>query len=457
MKILLASNFFPPGHLGGTEILTYGLASGLRAAGHHVRVVCAEDWDDAPHQGVRTSDEEVQGIPVHRLKLNWRRSPHIFRDLYANPATKAHVRELLIDFQPDVFHVTSCYTLTASILRAAAQLGVPIVYTATDFWFLCARNSLLRSNGELCSGPEGAWKCAQCMLSGAKVYRWSKKLVPERLLAPMLLELGKSERWTNRRGLRGMHGDWKARFSYLNEALQLPQKIVTASHFLMSKLVEYGVEPGQITVSRYGLDLSWARGLKIEEPVRPLRIGFIGQILPKKGPDILVRAFRALEAEVPLELKIYGNLEKLPDFGQQLLELAGDDRRIHFLGTFPNEKMGEVLQGIDVLVVPSIWYDFPLVIPSAFAMKTPVIATDLPGMNELITHGKDGLLFPRGDWKALARLLRRLASAPSLVAELQASIGPVKDLPAMAAEYERLYRSLILEAVSSRHQAVGAS
>jgi glycosyltransferase involved in cell wall biosynthesis len=240
-----------------------------------------------------------------------------------------------------------------------------------------------------------------------------------------------------------MLGDWQDRFTFLSQALQRVDYIVTASRFLRTLFANYGVPPEKIRFSPYGLDTFWVRGYESKTPSSELRIGFIGQIIPIKGVDILLKAFNTLEVNLPVQLKIYGNLAKNPTYGRKLRQLADDDRRISFLGTFENTKMGQVLSGIDVLAVPSIWYDFPLVVPSAFAAKTPVIATNLAGLNELVHENVDGLLFERYDWQGLARHLRRLARDPDLMNRLRAGIAPVKTLDQMTNEYLDIYGRLV--------------
>ena len=65
--------------------------------------------------------------------------------------------------------------------------------------------------------------------------------------------------------------------------------------------------------------------------------------------------------------------------------------------------MADELSRIDVLVVPSIWYEnAPLVVYSALAAGVPVVATDLGGLSETIVHGRNGLLFEPGNPAALA-------------------------------------------------------
>lgn len=443
MRILLVTHFFPPGHLGGTEVLTSGLAQSLHAAGHTVQVICAEDWGTAPNYRIRHTDHLFQGIPVRRLHFNWMRAPDVFRYLYDNPEVEQHMTHFLDQIQPDVVHITSCYSLSASVISAAHRFKVPILLSATDFWFLCARNTLLRSDDSLCGGPEDPWLCARCMLRDAKAYRWPRKVLPERVVVSFLQAMSEYPVFTRQRGLRGMLGDWEDRYSFLSQALQKADRIVTASHFLRRLFIEYGVSSERIEFSAYGLDTSWAKGYETKRLSSQLRVGFIGQILPFKGSDILVKAVTSLKPDVPVQLKIYGDLAKTPDYGQRLRELAAGDPRIAFLGTFDNSRMGEILSEIDVLVVPSTWYDFPLVIPSAFATKTPVLATDLPGMNELVKHKVNGLLFERYDWVGLAQQIQRLVDDPDLLDRLKEGITPIKTLKQMSEEYLKIYISLL--------------
>lgn len=442
MVILIITHFFPPGHFGGTETLTVGLAKALIAAGHRVQVICAESWETAPGPEIEATDDVFEGIPVRRLHFNWMQAPDVFRSMYNNPLVEAYLDTYIAEHRPDIMHITSCYSLSASVITAAHRAGLPIILTATDFWFLCARNTLLQSDGRLCSGPESAWKCAQCNLSKAKIYRWTNAVLPESILSPLLLHIGKIPAITRQRGVRGMHGDWEDRFAFLLESLSRVNVIITASRFLKDLLIQYGVPEERIQFSPYGFDTEWAKASPAKHVTDTLRLGFIGQLIPMKGPDILIRAVRALGQDARVTLRIYGNLDKHPEYGQELLALAADDPRISFMGTFPHHAIGEVLGGIDALVVPSTWYDFPLIIPSSFATHTPVIATDMPGMNELVMDGIDGLLFERGSVDSLAQQIMRLLDEPALLETLKAQITPVKTVETMRDEYVALYRSV---------------
>jgi glycosyltransferase involved in cell wall biosynthesis len=175
-------------------------------------------------------------------------------------------------------------------------------------------------------------------------------------------------------------------------------------------------------------------------------VGFIGTLAPHKGCDILIQAFKILPPKLDPTLTIYGNLERFESFVKRLRGLAGEDERITFAGTFPPERIGQVLAEMDVLVVPSRWYEnTPLVVYSAFAAKTPVVATDLGGLSEVVEHEENGLLFELEDVEALARQLRRLGEEQGLLKKLRAGIGPVKSIGENVDELERLYGALVEE------------
>jgi glycosyltransferase involved in cell wall biosynthesis len=126
--------------------------------------------------------------------------------------------------------------------------------------------------------------------------------------------------------------------------------------------------------------------------------------------------------------------------------MAQHDVRVRFCGTFPHDRIGVILADIDVLVVPSIWYEnTPLVLYFAQAAGCPVIATGLGGMAEVIRHEENGLLFEPGDAGGLAAALRRLAQDHGLLRKLAHNAVRPKSIAEYAAELLALYREVRLE------------
>ena len=108
-----------------------------------------------------------------------------------------------------------------------------------------------------------------------------------------------------------------------------------------------------------------------------------------------------------------------------LRQLAGDDPRIHLHGRFENRDVAAIVAGLDLLIVPSNWYEVgPLTIMEAFAVGTPVIAAALGNMADLVHDGVDGLHFRPDDAADLARQLRRIRDDPELLPRLRQGIVP---------------------------------
>ena len=106
--------------------------------------------------------------------------------------------------------------------------------------------------------------------------------------------------------------------------------------------------------------------------------------------------------------------------------------------------MAQVLAGIDVVVVPSLWYEnAPLVIGTAQAFGIPVIATGLGGMKEMVVDGVNGFTFRLGDSEDLADKIRRLGAKPDLLADLNKNKMLPPRIESEAFLLERLYFDLV--------------
>jgi glycosyltransferase involved in cell wall biosynthesis len=442
VKITLLSHFFPPTHNAGTETYTYGLAKQLRQLGQVVNVVCSQDWDRWCDYRITATEDVFDSIPVRRLHHNWAKAPDPAGYLYNNPEVYQHLTEYLGELQPDVVHFTSCYTLSGSAILAAKQLGLPVVLTLTDFWFLCPRHTLLRSDGSLCSGYESAAGCLGCMAKETKVWRIVNSITPRCLAASILAHLAGHPFLTKRRGLRGLYSDFGARARFLRGVLDQVDKIIAPSKFLAKTFVHNGLPPWRILVAGYGQETSWARRIQRIESAS-LRIGYVGQIEPIKGVHLLISAARRIDSAA-IEVVIHGDLTRNPGYARELRRLAEGDPRVKFCGPFPKSELPSVFAGLDVLAVPSLWYENgPVVIGEAFAARIPVIATNLGGISEFVEHGVNGLLFDRGDVPGLSAALQLLVEDPALLGRLRNGIPQVRTLEEDAAELLGLYDHLI--------------
>jgi glycosyltransferase involved in cell wall biosynthesis len=444
MKILYLTNGYKPHRWAGTETYTAGIAEEMTRRGHHVEVICAGNWDVGDNYWNSVTQDEQNGIPVKRINLNWIKSPDPFRYLYDNLAIAEYLTGCLSEIQPDVVHVTSCETLSASILKVVKDAGFPLILSLTDFWFLCPRINLLHANGSNCSGQTSPVECLDCLMHGNRSYLLSKKILPEKILYGTLETISSYTRLTKLRGLRGMAGDMTERKKMLKDALALPDIRVTASSFVQKIYLSASSE-NDIVVQPYGHDLSWLDAYGGKSKSEVIRFGYIGQIIESKGVHLLLQALNDISSSLfdKFSLVIYGRLDHTPSYGEKIKNLAAHFPNVSFGGIYPHDESAKIFSDIDILLVPSIWYDFPLIIYEAFATRTPVIATNLGGMAEAVSHDVNGLLFEKGNSIDLANQMTRVLTDSGLVEKLKRGIPKVKNIQEEANEFEAMYHKIL--------------
>lgn len=443
MKILLITSFFPPTHTAGTEQLTYGFAKTLLEHGHQVQILCAGDWESGDHYWNGFTDEIFQNIPVRRIHLNWYKSPDPNTYLYNNPITQSHIQEWLGDWKPDLIHITSCITLSASVITAARACGLPVVLTLTDFWFICHKLSLLKYDKTLCDGITTSEDCIRCLFGGTNIYQGLQNFTSDQTATRILNSVSKMPAVSRQRGFRGLALNIDQRKAYLKTMLNNVDVVTAPSRHLRDTFYRSGITK-EIQVIQSGHDLSWLPNDLQKKASSIIRIGYIGQIIYVKGIHTLIEAFGAQEMNGRAELHLYGNYQSDTAYYQTLQKISNlNPKAVFYHGPFPHEELGAILADIDILVVPSLWHENnPRVIQEAFASKTPVIASDVGGIAEYIQPEVNGLLFHRGESEDLSVQLNRIVNNPGLIDQFRMHIPNVKNISEEIDEYETIYNKL---------------
>lgn len=443
MRILLITHFFPPRHSAGTENYTLGLAKELISRGHTVSVLCAEDWNSGDSYWNGVTHDTYQGVNVHRVHLNWTKAAASNRVLFDSPIVENWVDDFLFELKPDIMHITSPLYLGIGIFRSARKKSIPLVLTLMDFWLICQRTNLLRPDYSLCDGKKSPDECQDCLLLSSILYKATTRVFPDNINKYIWDRVCISPSLSHIRSLRGYAIDMKYRKLAVNEVAFIPDVVISHSQFLI-KVFGNAKFPRNILHIRYGNDLSWLDNHWERVTSEQLRIGYLGQITPIKGVHILVSAFKELESKGNIRLDIWGDETRDRSYFEKLINLTGESDKIRFCGRFGRDGLAKVLQEIDLLVVPSLWYEnAPLVIAEAYAAKIPVIASNIGGMAEAVTHEKNGLLFEVGNVTDLAAQLRRVIEEPALLDKLREGIEPVKTVDQEVDELEQIYQSLI--------------
>jgi phosphatidyl-myo-inositol alpha-mannosyltransferase len=173
---------------------------------------------------------------------------------------------------------------------------------------------------------------------------------------------------------------------------------------------------------------------------------FVGRLDARKGFPVAVDAFAALApAYADLRLIVVGAGAQ----ASALDRLSADLReRVTMLGAVANRELPPIERACDVFVGPSLGGEsFGVVLLEPMAAGLPVIASRIPGYDEVVEDGSTGLLVPPGDGRALAAGVARLLEDPSLAARLAAAarerVASRYEWDVVAGELEDVYRSVL--------------
>jgi glycosyltransferase involved in cell wall biosynthesis len=330
-------------------------------------------------------------------------------------------------------------------LRVAKRLGIPIVLThhLPSLGYICRLGSLMEGNSHPCDGIASPRRCSACVLVSLGLPGAAAKAVSY-LPYHASAALGR---------IPGAIGT----------GLGLPSSIVFDSgrQRELAALVDYqvvlndsglrivlanGVPAERIVMNRLGTDhkITVRKPSVREAPTRkPIRIGYLGRIDPMKGVRELLLAVAKLPRRTQFTLEVIGPSTSTPHL-EELQGLARGDSRVTFRPPVPLVEVPRVLARCDVVCCPSTWFENgPTVALEAMAVGTPLIASRLGNLAEIVTDNVNGRLVPPGDVDALAEAIREAAEDPTRTIDVwRASLGAVRSLNQIADDYLALYARL---------------
>ncbi|OGB17303.1 MAG: hypothetical protein A2W72_08630 [Burkholderiales bacterium RIFCSPLOWO2_12_67_14] len=133
---------------------------------------------------------------------------------------------------------------------------------------------------------------------------------------------------------------------------------------------------------------------------------YVGQLIPRKRVDLLLRAFSQLDLPTA-RLRIIGKGEEEPHL-QQLAHRLGIAERVSFSPGMPNAEIVATMAAADVLVLPSRFDGWGAVVNEALMVGSPVICSDRCGASDVIENGRNGHVFEAGNARALLECLHRV-------------------------------------------------
>ena len=452
MKIALFVHCYFPDHHYGTEAYTRAVAGELLALGHEPVVVTAR-FQGEPVQREMVEEYTWEGTRVISIDKN--ALPHrSVRETYEQPAMARVHTEILQRIKPDIVHICHLINHTTAAITAASGLGIPVVSTMTDFFGFCFTNRLEAADGSLCEGPSSSRaNCIACYLKQcapvstsrfAEAVQTSIRTISASFLAT---RLSQAPTVVDRLGFNP--SDLIDRPRILARAFHNYRNAIAPSSFL-KKAYEKNAFPGPITLSYFGIDID--RGRKTgREAGRPLQIGYIGQLAPHKGIHLLIEALRIAD-RANVNLVIWTPHDNSSSYFKSLID-SSQGLNVAFPGSFPLKDIARILAELDVVAIPSTWYEnSPMILLQALATHTPVIVSDVEGMTEFVTHGYNGFHFARGDGGALAQIVQQFADDRELAFRLSTQTEYRRSVGEMTNDLVAIYETALHSGYASRFQ-----
>jgi glycosyltransferase involved in cell wall biosynthesis len=353
MKVLLVHNKYQ--YAGGEDHVFNTESTLLRQHGHEVDQLIFDSSDNRP-----SFKKLVVGI----------------LSVY-NSGSARKLKDKILAFSPDVIHVHNFLPAASpSIFYEASRHGIPIGLTLHNYRLICPSATLFHDGNvyEEAMNSMFPWDAVK-----RGVYRNSK-----------LQTAGVAIITT----LHNLIGTWRRKVDFYIALTQFSKKKFVDSCLsdVADKIMvkpNFVVDEGENNIER-----------------KPFFL-FLGRLTEEKGINILVKAAKLYS--FPLVIAGDGPLRGVIE------EEAARNKNISFLGQQGKDRVEELLKTCTALIFPSIWYEgFPIAILEAFAASTPVIASRMGSMAEIIQDGANGLHFDPGDEKDLVARIVEIHSFPEI-------------------------------------------
>ena len=203
--------------------------------------------------------------------------------------------------------------------------------------------------------------------------------------------------------------------------------------------IENGVDLTELEAFRKPLESIETRAL--EAP----HIGYVGQLIPRKGVLDMLTMFEQLSKHYPkARLTLVGDGSERSELEAYANSLACREQ-IEFMG-FRCDRLA-LVKDFDAFCMTSSLEGIPRCLMEAMAIGTPVVAYNIPGVNELVEEGETGLLAPLGDTARLAQQFIKLCENPELRQHIiqtgRDRVDQRFSAQRMAREYEQLFSQLL--------------
>lgn len=358
MKILMVNKFLYPN--GGSETYIFKLGKELVRQGHEVEYFGMEHPDRIVGN---SADSYTTSMDFHTGKLQKLLYP--FQIIYS-PEARKKIRKVIERFRPDIVHLNNInFQLTPSIIYEIKKHGIPIVYTAHDYQWVCPNHMMMI--------PKSRELCFQCR--GGKFGQCAKN------------------RCIHNSSVKSLLGALEAFLYRKLKTYQKVDRIICPSQFMMDML---GTDP--LLAGKLMLLYNFLDGGAFQVKEKQDYVLYFGRYSEEKGVGTLLEVCKKLP-EIPFVFAGGGPLER------QLIKCEN----VTNAGFLTGDELKEMIANARFSVFPSEWFEnCPFSVMESQSYGTPVVASEIGGTPELVRDGITGELFEAADEKALEEKIRKL-------------------------------------------------
>ena len=345
---------------GGEDTVVAADAQLLRSAGHAVT-------------------QYIVPNPVRSVEAGMRLGLSLW-----NPVAGRRFRRQLEVTKPDLVHIhNTWFSITPSAAYEARRARVPVVMTLHNYRLNCANGQFFRDGGQ----------CTDC-LEGSALNGLLHRCYQDSFAASAFAAANT--------GIHRRLGTWTRNVDLF----------LCLTEFAKASFIEAGIPEEKLRVRHNCVADPDERTVP---PSKSHQLAYIGRLAGEKGVRGLLEAWR---------------LARVQDF--ELLVVGGGPERealeamrvpsVRFTGSLEHREVLEILRSVRCLVFPSLWFEGePMIVLEALAAGTPVLASDVGGISELLGHGSAGWLTRAGDVDAWGRSLRDLLNNADIDAKSRAA------------------------------------
>ena len=369
MKILMVNKFLYRN--GGSETYMLSLGEELTRLGHQVEYFGME------HEGrcvSNSADAYTEDMDFHnsgalkKLKLS-------LKTIYSKEA-REKIRLVLDSFEPDVVHLNNFnYQLTPSIIPEIRKWEkdnkrkVKIIYTAHDYQLVCP-NHMFFNNDDVCE------KC----IDGGFINCTKGRCVHSSLLKSII-------------------GTIEASYWNKNKVYEQIDTVICCSEFMKSRLDTNPIFKNKTVVMH-----NFAEHTEVQSTEKEDYILYFGRLSREKGIYTLLDC-----TDINLVVAGTGPLE----------EYVKSDKSIKYVGFKTGEELISLISKAKATVYPSIWYEnCPFSVMESIMYGTPVVASNIGGIPELIDDGKTGILVEPRNSEQLSEAIKKICEDSNLASAM---------------------------------------